>query len=184
MDILDQHTIDSYVAMVLVSLPLPPLPVVVVKGEDKEEGVCSSHDLHAVMLRTHLHMTYTNAYSDKDKMTHMEIKTKVIEDLCAKLRATLMNNPDGGGKRVKECYDQLCVAFREYASEYAHKCRDLRILPLHDVVSGDTVHRQMCAYVSAVMQDTPRNETDICNQDLSYECLLRKWLTHIEKNLD
>ena len=32
METLDQHTIDAYVAIVLVSLPLPPLPVVVVKG--------------------------------------------------------------------------------------------------------------------------------------------------------
>jgi len=184
METLDQHTIDSYVAMVLVSLPLPPLPVVVVKGEDKEEATCSSHDLHAVMLRTHMHMMHTNACSHKEQLTHMETKTKIIEDLCKKLRKTLQDNPEGSGEMVRECYEHLCVAFREYTSVYAHTCRDLRILPLSEVVRGDPVHKQTCSYLSAVMQDTSKCENDISNQDLSYECLLRKWLMHLDVLLD
>jgi hypothetical protein len=38
--------------MILVSLPLPPLPVLVVRGEDLTTSVCSSHDLHAAMIST------------------------------------------------------------------------------------------------------------------------------------
>jgi hypothetical protein len=182
MDTLDQHQMDSYVAMVLVSLPLPPLPVVVVKGEDRQDATCSSHDLHAVMLRTHMHMMHTNAYSHKEQLTNMDAKTKAIEDLCRNLRITLQDNPERTDEMVKQCYAHLCVAFREYASAYSHTCMDLRILPLSEVVRGDTVHQQTCAYVSAVLQDTTAPPSE--DHDLTYECLLRKWLLHIESHID
>ena len=182
MDTLDQHQMDSYVAMVLVSLPLPPLPVVVVKGEDRADATCSSHDLHAVMLRTHMHMMHTNAYSHQEQLTHMDAKAKALEDLCRDLKCTLQDNPERTGETVTQCYAHLCAAFRAYAAAYSHTCMDLRILPLSEVVRGDTVHQQTCAYVSAVMQDTTTPPAE--DHDLTYECLLRKWLLHIESQLE
>ena len=179
METLDQHTIDAYVAIVLVSLPLPPLPVVVVKGEDRQEGTCSSHDLHAVMLRTQLHMAHTNAFTDAELLTHAETKTKTIDDLCQHLKSTLQEQPELDERVLQKCYGHLCAAFREYASAYAHTCRDLRILPLSDVVRGDPVHRQACAYVSAVMEDA----SEVSNQELDYPSLLRRWLLHVEGEL-
>jgi hypothetical protein len=184
MDALDQHTIDAYVAMVLVSLPLPPLPVVVVKGEHRHEGTCSSHDLHAVMLRTQMHMAHTNALTDKELLAHMETKTRVIEELCRNLKRTLHELPERNERVVHKCYGHLCAAFRQYASAYAHTCRDLRILPLDDVVRGDPVHLQTCAYVSAVMESTATYPTETANQELSYAGLLRRWLLHLDAHLE
>jgi hypothetical protein len=179
-DALDQHQMDSYVAMILVSLPLPPLPVVVLKGADAEDGTCSSHDLHAVMLRTHMHMMHTNAYSHQEQLSHMDAKTAALEDLCTKLTGTLQDNTEQTG-HVADCYAHLCSAFRQYAAAYAHTCTDVRILPLDTVVPGDTVHTQTCAYVSAYMQDTTPGTDD---RDLTYECLLRKWLKYVAEHLD
>ena len=184
MDALDQHTIDAYVAMVLVSLPLPPLPVVVVKGEGGQEGTCSSHDLHAVMLRTQMHMAHTNAFTDQQLLAHMDTKTRVIEELCRNLKSTLHEQPHRDERVVKKCYGHLCAAFREYASAYAHTCRDLRILPLDDVVRGDPVHRQTCAYVSAVMESKATYPTETANKELSYAGLLCRWLLHLDAHLE
>ena len=179
-DALDQHQMDSYVAMILVSLPLPPLPVVVLKGADAEDGTCSSHDLHAVMLRTHMHMMHTNAYSHKEQLTHMDAKTVALEDLCTKLKGTLHDNTEKTGQAA-DCYAHLCSAFRQYAAAYAHTCTDVRILPLDTVVRGDTVHQQTCAYVSAYMQEATPAPDD---RDLTYECLLQKWLRYVAEHLD
>lgn len=184
METLDQHTIDAYVAIVLVSLPLPPLPVVVVKGEDQEEGTCSSHDLHAVMLRTQLHMAHTHAFSDAELLAHAESKTKAVEDLCRNLRSTLQEQPERDERVVQRCYGHLCAAFREYASAYAHTCRDVRILPLSDVVRGDPVHRQACAYVSAVMEGAATHASEASNSELNYPSLLCRWLLHVEAQLE
>jgi hypothetical protein len=184
METLDQHTIDAYVAIVLVSLPLPPLPVVVVKGEDGEEGTCSSHDLHAVMLRTQMHMAHTHAFSDAELLAHMETKTRVIEDLCRSLKSALQEQPERDERVVQKCYGHVCAAFRQYASAYPHTCRDLRILPLGDVVRGDPVHRQTCAYVSAVMEGAATYASEASNQELDYPSLLCRWLLHLDAHLE
>jgi hypothetical protein len=180
METLDQHTIDAYVAIVLVSLPLPPLPVVVVKGEDRQEATCSSHDLHAVMLRTQLHMAHTNAFTDAELLVHLESKTKTVDDLCRNLSSALKEQPELDERVLQKCYDHLCLAFRAYASAYVHTCRDLRILPLSDVVRGDPVHQQASAYVSAVMEDA----SDESNKELDYPSLLRRWLLHVQAEFE
>jgi hypothetical protein len=180
METLDQHTIDAYVAIVLVSLPLPPLPVVVVKGEDRQEATCSSHDLHAVMLRTQLHMAHTNAFTDAELLVHAEAKTKAVDDLCRNLSSAMTEQPELDERVLQKCYDHLCAAFRAYASAYAHTCRDLRILPLSDVVRGDPVHQQASAYVSAVMEDA----SDESNKELDYPSLLRRWLLHVQAEFE
>ena len=180
METLDQHTIDAYVAIVLVSLPLPPLPVVVLKGEDRQEATCSSHDLHAVMLRTQLHMAHTNAFTDAELLVHLEAKTKAVDDLCRNLSSALKEQPELDERVLQKCYDHLCLAFRAYASAYVHTCRDLRILPLSDVVRGDPVHQQASAYVSAVMEDA----SDESNKELDYPSLLRRWLLHVQAEFE
>jgi hypothetical protein len=183
METIDQHTIDAYVAIVLVSLPLPPLPVVIVKG-DGQEGTCSSHDLHAVMLRTQMHMAHTNAFTDAELLTHAEAKTKAVDDLCRNLRSTLQEQPERDERVVQKCYGHLCAAFRAYASAYAHTCRDLRILPLTDVVRGDPVHKQTCAYVSALMEGAATHASAVSNRELDYHSLLCRWLLHVEAHLE
>ena len=49
---MDRNEVQVQVACILVSLPLPPMPIQVCRGEDAADGVCSSHDLHACMIAT------------------------------------------------------------------------------------------------------------------------------------
>jgi hypothetical protein len=176
---LDQHIIDSHVALVLVTLPLPPLPVVVSKGDNCECATCSSHDLHAVMLRTQMHMLHTEAFSDTEHMKRMEAKNDAITCLYKGIKDTLQKHETLDDAATAECYTHLCSAFRAYTSGYAHSCRDIRILPISDVVCGDSVHRQACAYVAAVM-DT---HDEMSNRSLSYTFLLQKWLLYMHAQL-
>lgn len=176
---LDQHIIDAHVALVLVTLPLPPLPVVVSKGDRHECATCSSHDLHAVMLRTQMHMLHTQAFSDVEHVKRMEAKNDAITCLYDGIKSTLQKHQTLDDAATAECYTHLCVAFRAYTSGYAHTCRDVRILPLSDVVRGDSVHNQASAYVAAVM-DT---QDEMANRSLSYTILLQKWLLFMHAQL-
>jgi hypothetical protein len=176
---LDQHIIDAHVALVLVTLPLPPLPVVVSKGDNCECATCSSHDLHAVMLRTQMHMLHTQPLSDAEQMKRMEVKDDAITCLYTAIKSTLHKHQTLDDAATAECYTHLCSAFRAYTSGYAHGCRDIRILPMSDVVCGDSVHNQACAYVAAVM-DT---KDEMSNRSLSYTFLLQKWLMYMHAQL-
>jgi hypothetical protein len=49
---MDRNEVQVQIACILVALPLPPLPILVCRGEDAVDGVCSSHDLHACMIAT------------------------------------------------------------------------------------------------------------------------------------
>jgi len=176
---LDQHIIDAHVALVLVTLPLPPLPVVVSKGDRHECATCSSHDLHAVMLRTQMHMAHTQAFSDVEHVKRMEAKEDAITCLYEGIKKTLQKHQTLDDAATEECYTHLCAAFRAYTSAYAHSCRDIRILPFSDVVRGDSVHNQASAYVAAFM-DT---QDEMANRSLSYTILMQKWLLFMHAQL-
>ncbi len=50
-----QHEARSLASMVVASLPFPPLPVVVLQGEDGADGLASSFDLlQTAVLNAHL----------------------------------------------------------------------------------------------------------------------------------
>ena len=132
------------------------------------------------MLRTQLHMAHTNAFTDAELLVHAEAKTKAVDDLCRNLSSAMTEQPELDERVLQKCYDHLCAAFRAYASAYAHTCRDLRILPLSDVVRGDPVHQQASAYVSAVMEDA----SDESNKELDYPSLLRRWLLHVQAEFE
>ena len=83
---MSQKLLQAHVSMILVSLPLPPLPVLVVRGEDLTTSVCSSHDLHAAIISTHLHMTSTGAAGDEQTQKHnIDAKQEVLHDMMTKL---------------------------------------------------------------------------------------------------
>jgi hypothetical protein len=55
-----QHEARALASMVVASLPFPPLPVVVLQGEDGADGLASSFDLlQTAVLNTHLGLSRT-----------------------------------------------------------------------------------------------------------------------------
>jgi uncharacterized protein YjfI (DUF2170 family) len=182
---LSQHLLQAHVSMILVSLPLPPLPVLVIRGEDHTTSFCSSHDLHAAMISTHLHMTSTGAAGDEAVQKHnIEAKQEVLHTMMAalntawtKTRALPVDLEEQDKQLLTEAYVLFANAFRDYCSHYVHSCRDMRVMPMSHVDIGDATHRSAAEYVSAYMHGDGASASD--NKDLPYSNLLRKWLYYI-----
>jgi hypothetical protein len=182
---MSQHLLQAHVSMILVSLPLPPLPVLVVRGEDLTTSVCSSHDLHAAMISTHLHMTSTGAAGDEQTQKHnidakQEVLHKMMEALnkaWTRTRAMPVDIEEQDKQLVTEAYVLFANGFRDYCSHYVHTCRDMRVVPMSHVDIGDATHTSAAEYVSAYMHGEGASASD--NKDLSYSNILRKWLYYI-----
>jgi hypothetical protein len=180
-----QHLLQAHVSMILVSLPLPPLPVLVVRGEDLTTSVCSSHDLHAAMISTHLHMTSTGVAGDAQTQQHnidakQEVLHKMMQGLnkaWTKTRALPVDIEEQDKQLVTEAYVLFANGFRDYCSHYVHTCRDMRVMPMSHVDIGDATHKSAAEYVSAYMHGEGASASD--NNDLSYSNILRKWLYYI-----
>ncbi len=182
---MSQQLLQAHVSMILVSLPLPPLPVLVVRGEDLTTSVCSSHDLHAAMISTHLHMTSTGAAGDEQAQQHnIDAKQEVLHNMMTKLnetwtrtRALPVDLAEQDKQLVVEAYVHFTNGFRDYCSHYVHNCRDLRVLPMSHVDVGDATHTSAVEYVSAYMHGEGASVSD--NKDLAYSTILRKWLYYV-----
>lgn len=182
---MSQHLLQAHVSMILVSLPLPPLPVLVVRGEDLTTSVCSSHDLHAAMISTHLHMTSTGAAGDEQTQKHnIDAKQEVLHKMMDALnkawtrtRAMPVDIEEQDKQLVTEAYVLFANGFRDYCSHYTHTCRDMRVVPMSHVDIGDATHTSAAEYVSAYMHGEGASASD--NKDLAYSTILRKWLYYI-----
>ena len=182
---MSQKLLQAHVSMILVSLPLPPLPVLVVRGEDLTTSFCSSHDLHAAMIATHLHMTSTGTAGDEAAQKHnIDAKQEVLHKMMGALnkawtrtRAMDVDVEEQDKQLVTEAYVLFANAFRDYCSHYAHQCRDLRVMPMSHVDIGDATHRSAAEYVTAYMHGDGASASD--NKCLSYSSILCKWLYYI-----
>jgi uncharacterized protein YjfI (DUF2170 family) len=170
---MSQQLLSAHVSMILVSLPLPPLPVLVVRGEDFTTSFCSSHDLHAAMIATHLHMTSTGTAGDEAAQKHnIEAKQEVLHQMMGALnkawnrtRALPVDVKEQDKELVTEAYVLFANGFRDYCAHYAHTCRDMRVMPLSHVDIGDATHKSAAEYVSAYMHGQGASVSD--NTDLS-----------------
>ena len=158
--------------MILVSLPLPPVPVLVCRGEDAADGVCSSHDLHAVMMATDMQRVKQGAVTAEQYENFRLQKCVVLDVMQAKLRAILTDATVlEEHNKCSDCYVAVCDAIRKYWALYAHECADVRVCGLDSVVMGDVVYEHMLAYVRANLGVEPR-EVDT----QSYRALFKFWL--------
>ena len=182
---MSQHLLQAHVSMILVSLPLPPLPVLVVRGEDLTTSVCSSHDLHAAMISTHLHMSSTGGGGDAEAQQHnIDAKQEVLHKMMGalnkvwtKTRALPVDLVEQDKALILEAYVLFANGFRDYCSHYVHNCRDLRVLPMSHVDVGDATHKHAAEYVGAYMHGEGASASD--NTGLPYSNILRKWLYYV-----
>ena len=182
---MSQKLLQAHVSMILVILPFPPLPVLVVRGEDLTTSVCSSHDLHAAMISTHLHMTSTGTAGDEQTQKHnIDAKQEVLHKMMTALgkaweatRALPVNIEEQDKALVTEAYVLFANGFRDYCSHYVHTCRDMRVMPMSHVDIGDATHKNAAEYVSAYMHGEGASVSD--NIGLSYSNILRKWFYYV-----
>jgi len=151
----DRHEREARIAMVLVSLPLPPLPVLACRGEDAADGVCSSHDLHAVMMATDMQRAAQGAVTPEQHQNRRLRKCALINKLCDDVRELLATADLDDGRTCDRCYGLVCDGLRAYWAEYAHACEDVRVRELDTVIKGDVVYGHMLAYVRAHLGAEP-----------------------------
>lgn len=136
-----QHETSAFASMVISSLPFPPLPVLVLQGQDGEYGMASSYDLLQTAI---MNARMGIRVQRQDSATIALSKAAVLNDLQRDMAALLassscVNFPD------LQAYDIYCSAFREYLlKHYATSTHDLRFYPL-DAVGADSVLMQQGA---------------------------------------
>jgi hypothetical protein len=133
-----QHELSAFASMVVTSLPFPPLPVLVLQGQDGEYGMASSYDL----LQTAIQNAQLGIrVQGLDDATLAQSKAAVLHELQRDMAALVASSfcadfPDW------QAYQIYCGAFREYLlKHYATSTQDLRFYPL-DAVGPDSVLMQ------------------------------------------
>jgi hypothetical protein len=169
---MDRHEREARIAMVLVSLPLPPLPVLACRGEDCTDGVVSSHDLHAVMMATDMQRREQGASTPAQQEANKFRKCVALNVMQEKIRARLVDEASlENDETCQWCYGTVCEALRKYWAEYAHQSGDVRVCGLDSVVKGDVVYTHMLAYVRASVGIEPT-----ATEMQSYSSLFKFWL--------
>jgi hypothetical protein len=136
-----QHEASAYTSMLLAALPLPPIPVRCMQGEDNEDAVMSSHDLLARCITSAALLPLTSQEHDNN----LQCKQNLLEALPLQLQAVKFKRGD--------VYAVFADTTREYISVYfpekSRKHIDLRVMSVSHVASGDTVLNQAREHLKA-----------------------------------
>jgi hypothetical protein len=169
---MDRHESEARIAMVLVSLPLPPLPVLACRGEYCTDGVVNSHDLHAMMMATDAQRVAQGAVTAEQHENRRLRKCALLNKLRDDVRKLLMRADLDDDGTCDRCYGLVCEALRKYWAEYAHTCADVRVCDLDSVVRGDVVYEHMLRYVRAHLGAEP-SAADAQSYRGLFKCFVR-----------
>jgi hypothetical protein len=143
-------------ASIIASSPVPPLPQLVLRGEDSVDSTCSSHDTLASMLvrATQLNDTVANAERKDLQMKLLWQYQCAFMDLVTRTIETGVY-----GSVDKDVYNLFCSYTREHVATYLQNNKeqqlpDLRFMP-YDIVSCykhgsslfDRTHQHLCALI-------------------------------------
>jgi hypothetical protein len=141
-----QHEVRALASMVLASLPFPPLPVMVLQGEDNADGLASSYDLLQTAV---MNSTLGMQVQGKDAQAIARSKQATLERLQQNM-AALHTSSFGADFPVWQAYEIYCDSFREYLLEhYATSSRDLRFYPMDTVAAGSLLVSQGSSHWNA-----------------------------------
>jgi hypothetical protein len=141
-----QHEASAFASMVVASLPFPPLPVLVLQGEDGEYGMASSFDL----LQQAIVVQQLGCVPPGDLRDLVRGKKAILDNLTIDMTAHYEEAAGGLGKDslcsslwVQRAYDIYCAAFRSYLlRNYATCTHDLRFHALDSVPADSMLVRQ------------------------------------------
>lgn len=171
---MNNPVIMEQIAMYMVALPCPPLPVLVnteryhgFNEEDKEEMnennevMCSSHDLLAGLL-----ICAMQRDNKKSNEIRKEKQIKLTQDLISKVISVFKQwNENESEVDKKAMVNHLFNVFQEFTTQYLYSFDDeqapslgIRMMGLHDVVIGDKVHKASCSW--NVAQDIINSKQD------------------------
>lgn len=138
-----RHEGFAFASMVVGSLPFPPLPVIVLQGEDGAYGTASSFDL----LQQAILVQQTGCRPPGDLVKNKrEILDRLTRDMTTHYERALSGEVSGEGKAsicsnlwVETAYNIYCNSFRNYMiTNYATCTQDLRFHEIH-AVDADSI---------------------------------------------
>jgi hypothetical protein len=130
-----RHEVYVFASMVVSSLPFPPLPVIVLRGEDGDYGTASSFDL----LQQSIIVQQTGCRPPGDLVKN---KREILDSLTRDMTMHYERASSGQGSAsicsklwVDQTYEIYCNSFRNYmVTNYATCTQDLRF---HDINTVD-----------------------------------------------
>jgi hypothetical protein len=134
-----RHEGCAFASMVIGSLPFPPLPVLVLRGEDGEYGTVSSFDL----LQQAILVQQTGCRPPGDLVKN---KREILDRLTSDMTRHYEQGASAQGSTsictslwVRQAYDIYCNSFRNYLlTNYATCTQDLRFQDI-DTVDADSL---------------------------------------------
>lgn len=146
-----QHELRALASMVVASLPFPPLPVMVLQGEDGADGLASSFDLlQTAVLNSQLGLRPAG----EDAQALARSKQATLERLQADMAALYVEadwkHAADDFAPVQRAYEIFCAAFRSYLLDHYASCtRDLRFYPLAAVAPDSLLVQQGSSHWNA-----------------------------------
>jgi len=147
-----QAVVMEQIAMYMVALPCPPLPIKVkienyngFSDEDKVDEdklvVCSSHDLLAGLIICAMHRN-NHALNQTRKAKQIEITKQFIQNLIEKYKNETTVDAD-------LFYQTCCTFTADYLQSFddpGNPTGGVQFVPMDDVVIGDKVHKACCSW--------------------------------------
>lgn len=178
-NLLDQHRVNALASMVIVQLPFPPMPMCAIKGEDRDDVFCSSHDLLAraiaVQYTNNVRQTGSGMPSEALTLQKTEILTNLLNDLI-KMSITDVDIIDNS----EAIYNVFQNHFRSYMSLYPSTSKDIRFAPIEAVDASSLIMSQAVAHLNALnLQDSDCTHKEAKIQPKTYREALQCYFTEL-----
>jgi hypothetical protein len=177
-----QHEAHALTGLVVASLPFPPLPVMVLQGEENVDSMASSFDLlhTAIMnwqhgLRPFGRDVQAIARSKQETLQRLLFDMAALYQECKHSKESAVSEDDAF---VEKAYEIYCCSFRSYLLDhYATSTSDLRFYPLASVSQDSLLLRQGTSHWNAGKLLSNSSEGDLCEADsfASYSEMLRTY---------
>lgn len=145
------HELRAIASMVVASLPFPPLPVMVLQGEDCADGLASSFDLlQTAVMNAQLGLRPGGKEAEELARSKQATLERLQADMAALYVETDWKNATDDWAQVQRAYEIYCAAFRTYLLDhYGASSRDLRFYPLAAVAPDSLLVKQGSSHWNA-----------------------------------
>jgi hypothetical protein len=146
-----QHELHALASMVFASLPFPPLPVMVLQGEDGADGLASSFDLlQTAVLNSQLGRRPAGRDAEALARSKQATIDRLQSDMAALYVEADWKNTTDDWAPVQRAYEIYCAAFRTYLLDhYVISSRDMRFFPLAAVDPDSLLVKQGSSHWNA-----------------------------------
>ena len=179
---MDQHSIDTLSAMLMVQLPFPCMPIVANKGD--KSSFCSSHDLLARAIA--VRQVVGNSKDVQQEIAEKEQIVCTLQREVAKIWQYHLDHKTDEAETIEKCYAVFQQSFRDYIRLYPIFTTDIRFLPIQDVDSNSVISKQAISHLNSKLTLSADAEEEgavttykISMRDKSYASILRAYILEL-----